>query len=1200
MIECIHLFKYRFHNKGVIFVRKNIFVKSMLRQHMRTVLLVLLIAAAAFMFVMRLVEYIIVTDQIEKLGSYYRSVGVLEHSEDNSAFQNVFPGAEIVRSSKYVDFEDIRGGAQGIMHDVLNANIIGLTPEHNLSIGHNTDAFFYGELISTERLMVVTTQPYVQLVFRADEVVAGYPERVMPRQEFILNYYLTPDEIAAEFDARTHYRDHGEVLVTKTNIDDMIVGQRYFMRAAYFLNSYHYGAFLGFRSDLNVLAMRALNVDTSPDTAKTFEGYLNLLQVPAEPLWYMPVSADETIDPSASGFEWLNDELERIRYSQSALQLRTTADMTAMPVAQPENGLVVLTDGRWINREDSLRANPVVVINDLFAQMRGLKVGDFITISIPYEQRTVVPMTFTAGRGRLFVDEVTLSHPGERIALEIELEIAGLYQFGEDPEYQALQSFLSQPNTIVFIPDSILPSDMDIRRSDEYAKQFEWLDGQDYIPQGYYSFVLKDARDESAFLLENRAALYALGYNVVFFESEAHNFWASAEPILQSVTLSAVVFCAVLILVLALVVFLYLRQRIKDYAVMRALGCPARTVAGRLIASILLFGLPAVALGGAGGWYFALNQAEGAMNPFGDIMTTFDFSLNISVPIPWLFFLSVIVLGLLLIIALFGTALISRRPVLEMLQGAAPGKAGKTPASAIIASGTAHAVGTMGRSPMKRPQNARQSAKTSATALESQVLNKDTTAGVPNTTFQNPNLRTKSALSRDMRKARMQASARYIFRHVVRSVAKSILAAAVALFFVLALGFLQESINRAGNEIDRLYDTTAVTASMRSASRGTGLSHPLYSIGNIIGSFTLDNIKAGGFAQEMYLESGHTWGMIVPAAPDGSFPDNWGELVGYDFALAPHQNQASLDNLLAFSDMDEFIAEHSGAVMYAVGDNEEDMEIEFGGGFDASSFVYAADGPIPVILSEQTAATRGLRPGDMAYIHYFKPRLDASSGIISGPWFRAPAIITGTHNGNTRQVQLHSASLVPVAALEELLGNEIGYITLRFTVDPAHNRDMISIREQLRWIVGNVKAGRGVTMDFDLHDEELRTVVGSMERNLSLLRLLYPVAIGLSVVIGLGLSMLLILQNAKNAAIMRVLGSTRKRALTVLWTEPLIVVLIGLIAGLIALLLIGWRVSASASVFLAGLYLVGALIGSATGALLVTNRSPLELLQVKE
>jgi ABC-type antimicrobial peptide transport system permease subunit len=121
-----------------------------------------------------------------------------------------------------------------------------------------------------------------------------------------------------------------------------------------------------------------------------------------------------------------------------------------------------------------------------------------------------------------------------------------------------------------------------------------------------------------------------------------------------------------------------------------------------------------------------------------------------------------------------------------------------------------------------------------------------------------------------------------------------------------------------------------------------------------------------------------------------------------------------------------------------------------------------------------------------------------------------------------------------------------------------------------------------------------------MEQNLSLLKLLYPVAIVLSAIIGLGLSLLLMLQNAKVAAIMRVLGTSKKKSRTTLCAEQTVVCLLGLAIGLVVLAILGWGFGFASSLFLAWIYLAGTSIGTVVGTTIVTNRPPLELLQVKE
>jgi hypothetical protein len=162
-----------------------------------------------------------------------------------------------------------------------------------------------------------------------------------------------------------------------------------------------------------------------------------------------------------------------------------------------------------------------------------------------------------------------------------------------------------------------------------------------------------------------------------------------------------------------------------------------------------------------------------------------------------------------------------------------------------------------------------------------------------------------------------------------------------------------------------------------------------------------------------------------------------------------------------------------------------------------------------------------------------------------------------------------------------------------------YNREITQIQEKITEITERKGAG-DVPLGLFLDDEELRMVVIPMEQNLSLLSLLYPVTIVLSVIIGLGLSLLLMLQNAKVAAIQRVLGTSKIKARTTLCGEQMFICLFGLAVGLVMLAILGWGFGFASSLGLAGLYLAGAVAGMVAGAVVVTDRPPLELLQVRE
>jgi hypothetical protein len=236
--------------------------------------------------------------------------------------------------------------------------------------------------------------------------------------------------------------------------------------------------------------------------------------------------------------------------------------------------------------------------------------------------------------------------------------------------------------------------------------------------------------------------------------------------------------------------------------------------------------------------------------------------------------------------------------------------------------------------------------------------------------------------------------------------------------------------------------------------------------------------------------------------------------------------------------------------------------------------------------------SRGYEFGDIIYI-------GTSTILSSWIWNQTPAVIVGTHNQVMLTNKVINGTLMPIEALEHVVGDELRYISLYFEIDPVLNRETTLIQEEIERIIEHIGAGE-LPLELFLNDEELRMVVIPMEQNLSLLRLLYPVAIALSVIVGLGLSMLLTMQNAKVAAIKRVLGASIIITRTTLCVEQSIICLFGLAVGIVILSFLGWGFGFASSFGFAGMYLAGATVGTVMGAVTVTNRSPLELLQVKE
>ncbi|MFH1132566.1 MAG: ABC transporter permease, partial [Pseudomonadota bacterium] len=189
--------------------------------------------------------------------------------------------------------------------------------------------------------------------------------------------------------------------------------------------------------------------------------------------------------------------------------------------------------------------------------------------------------------------------------------------------------------------------------------------------------------------------------------------------------------------------------------------------------------------------------------------------------------------------------------------------------------------------------------------------------------------------------------------------------------------------------------------------------------------------------------------------------------------------------------------------------------------------------------------------------------------------------------------------LVPLSALVSMEESNIKFTVAHFILDPQKNRELSQLRADMEKVMGIY----GGQLRFIIWDEELRIVIAQLEKNLSLLKNLYPVVIAVAVLIGAGLCFLVLLQATREAAIMRVMGTTRTAVRWALIIEPLILSITGVIIGL-GVSLFGWTTSDLVPVVPlltgAGLYLAGVLAGSVVGAVMVTNKKPIELLQVKE
>jgi ABC-type lipoprotein release transport system permease subunit len=138
-----------------------------------------------------------------------------------------------------------------------------------------------------------------------------------------------------------------------------------------------------------------------------------------------------------------------------------------------------------------------------------------------------------------------------------------------------------------------------------------------------------------------------------------------------------------------------------------------------------------------------------------------------------------------------------------------------------------------------------------------------------------------------------------------------------------------------------------------------------------------------------------------------------------------------------------------------------------------------------------------------------------------------------------------------------------------------------------------------ITAEYNAETDELDNIRSVRD----LLVLLFPIALAGAVLIGLTAPGLIIIQSAKEAAILRVLGVTKKRVRCMLCFEQIGLCICGIVlaAGGLVLYNSGLFTKSAETLAICGiLYLLGCICAAFAASVSVTKRRIIELLQVKE
>lgn len=149
-------------------MRTNVFLRSTLRQPGRTLFLLLVTALITFASVSRGAEYLLVKQETERLGEYYRAVGAVS----------------AISGEQYVDAREAAAYLESnpLVKSVNTYNYVPAVIEDDI---YNVNTSAYGSYANMYFAFYGTLREWDQKSFRfvADTVVEGYPEWVEEGRE---------------------------------------------------------------------------------------------------------------------------------------------------------------------------------------------------------------------------------------------------------------------------------------------------------------------------------------------------------------------------------------------------------------------------------------------------------------------------------------------------------------------------------------------------------------------------------------------------------------------------------------------------------------------------------------------------------------------------------------------------------------------------------------------------------------------------------------------------------------------------------------------------------------------------------------------------------------------------------------------------------------------------------------------------------
>lgn len=543
--------------------------KSNLRKPLKLILLIFIVFIISNTSISRLSQFVIVNREIDRIGSYYKSIGTVQPINKEQFYVN--EAQALLKEDSMIDYEDNRRHTLGIIDGLINTDTGQSESTNPEFYDYTIDDYkvFLGDVIFTATVDTVYQAPSAEDIYdglvikiKVKELIAGFPD-------YIKEGTYTGISVAAR-SLRTGDKIH---FINDDIIDDLLTlepGESYLFRAYW-------------DSSLRFTMIKPLYTKGPLYEKLGMDGEIN---------WDLPK------------WEELKEDIDVLNENIQSFSITTTKDMTAMPIFQAVMKDQFLKEGRLLNQDDDINQNYVCVINEHLSKMRNINIGDKLDIKMRNTEK---------GWSYLATEKDIKEWKSYNTSDPISFEVVGIYA--------DKQRFATNVGRNIYIPDSTLPKDFGYH----YQQGLSVPDINSFL----YSFTLQSSEYESEFIKRYEEPLKEMGYSLYFIENNAESFWNSAKAIKQSSLISAILFSVLLLLVFSFVVYIYVEGHKINYAIERALGIPSRVCGMHLMFPLMVFGYLSSMTGGFLGYTSAINISKELLSDLADFsMNTINSDLE--------------------------------------------------------------------------------------------------------------------------------------------------------------------------------------------------------------------------------------------------------------------------------------------------------------------------------------------------------------------------------------------------------------------------------------------------------------------------------------------------------------------------------------------------------------------------------------------